>query len=120
MSTAFLKDVFHEKALVEAIVWQGRSYDYAWLTDRIAYWVDRLTSEGIGPGDVTLLCADFSPNAVAVLLALVEKKCICVPLNAGRVEEREVLAETALANWMVEADEKDSVTIHRRQEKRGH
>ena len=120
MPTAFLKDVFREKAPEEAIVWHGRSYDYAWLSDRITYWVDRLTSEGIRPGDVTLLQGDFSPNSVTILLALIEKSCICVPLNAERVHERDVLAETALVNWIVEIDEKDSVNINRRQEKQGH
>jgi len=120
MSTAFLKDVFREKAHAEAIVWHGRSYDYAWLNDRIAYWVDRLTSEGIRPGDVTLLQGDFSPNSVALLLALIEKSCICVPLSAERVHERGILAETALVSWIVEIDEKDSVIINRRQEKQGH
>ena len=120
MSTAFLKEVFREKAHAEAIVWHGRSYNYAWLNDRIAYWVDRLTSEGIRPGDVTLLQGDFSPNSVALLLALIEKSCICVPLNAERVHERGVLAETALVSWIVEIDEKDSVNINRRQEKQGH
>jgi acyl-coenzyme A synthetase/AMP-(fatty) acid ligase len=120
MSTAFLKDVFLEKTHAEAIVWQGGSYDYAWLNDRIAYWVGRLTSEGIRPGDVTLLQGDFSPNSVALLLALIEMSCICVPLNAERVHERGVLAETALVSWIVEIDEKDSVIINRRQEKQGH
>ena len=98
MSTVFLKDLFLEKAHAEAIVWHGRSYDYAWLNDRIAYWVNRLTSEGIRPGDVTLLQGDFSPNSVAILLALIEKNCICIPLNAERVHERGVLAETALVS----------------------
>jgi len=120
MSTAFLKDLFREKAPKEAIVWYGRSYDYAWLTDRIIYWVDRLTSEGIRQGDVTLLQGDFSPNSVAILLALIEKSCICVPLNAERVHERDILADTALVSWIVEVDEKDSVNIYRRQEAQGH
>ena len=120
MSTAFLKDLFREKASEEAIVWHGQSYNYAWLTDRVTYWVDRFTSEGIRPGDVTLLQGDFSPNSVAILLALIEKNCICVPLNAERVHERDVLADIALVSWIVEIDEKDLVIITRRQEKQGH
>lgn len=120
MFAAFLKDVFREKAHAEAIVWHGKSYEYAWLNVRIAYWVDRLTSEGIRPGDVTLLRGDFSPNSVALLLALIETRCICVPLNAGRGHELSFLAETALVNWIVEIDEKESVIITRRQETQGH
>ncbi len=120
MSLAFLKDQFLAKSSKEAIVWHGQSYDYAWLTDRVAYWVGRLTSEGIRSGDVTLLQGDFSPNSVAILLALIEKNCICVPLNAERVHERDVLADTALVSWIVEIDEKDVVNLYRRQEAQRH
>src|SRR4051812_16969162 len=111
MSTDFLRDVFREKALAEAMIWCGQSYDYAWLNDRITYWVDRLTNEGVGPGDVTMLQGDFSPNSVALLLALLEKNCICVPLNAERVTERALLVETARIRWIIAVDDKDSVAI---------
>lgn len=120
MFLAFLKEQFLAKAPKEAIVWHGQSYDYAWLTDRVTYWVNRFTSEGIRPGDVTLLQGDFSPNSVAILLALIEMHCICVPLNAERVRERDVLANTALVSWIVEIDEKDLVNFYRRQEPHGH
>jgi acyl-coenzyme A synthetase/AMP-(fatty) acid ligase len=120
MSTAFLKEVFQQKFQAEAIIWHGRSYTYAWLSDRIAYWVDQLTYHGIGPGQVVLLYGDFSPDAVALLLALIDKDCISAPLNRERLHERDGLAHTALANWIVEIDEKDSVSINRRQEERGH
>ena len=88
MSAAFLKDVFREKAHAEAMIWHGQSYDYAWLSERIAYWVDRLTSEGIESGQVVLLQGEFSPNAVALLLALIEMGCISIPLNRERLHER--------------------------------
>ena len=120
MSAVFFKDLFRVKAAKEALVWHGRSYDYAWLSDRITYWVDRLTSEGVRLGDVILLQGDFSPNSVAMLLALIDKSCICVPLNAERVHERDTLADTALASWIIEVDEKDSINIYRRQEVQGH
>jgi acyl-coenzyme A synthetase/AMP-(fatty) acid ligase len=120
MSTAFLKQVFREKTHAEAIIWHGLSYNYAWLSDRIAYWVDNLTQKGIEPDQVVLLQGDFSPNAVALLLALIEKGCVSIPLNRGRVHERDGLAKIALASWIVEIDEEDSVTIHRRSEQPGH
>jgi long-chain acyl-CoA synthetase len=120
VSTAFLKDVFREKACSEAIIWHGRSYNYAWLYDRITYWVDQLTTEGIGPGEVVLLQADFSPNTMALLLALIEKNCISIPLNRERLHERDGLADIALASWIVEVDEEDAVKINRRSEQRGH
>jgi long-chain acyl-CoA synthetase len=120
MSTAFLKQVFRKKAYAEAIIWHGQSYNYSWLSDRIAYWVDLLTTKGIGPGQVVLLHGDFSPSAVAVLLGLIEMGCISIPLNRESFRERDALAEQALASWIIEVDDGDSVEIHRRSEERGH
>lgn len=120
MSISFLKDVFLEKAHAEAIVWHGQSYNYSWLSARIIYWSGRVISEGIRPGDVVLLQGDFSPNSIVLLLALIEQDCICVPLNADRFHERNVLAKSALANWIIEIDREDSVTIDPRQEEQGH
>jgi acyl-coenzyme A synthetase/AMP-(fatty) acid ligase len=120
MSVSFLKDVFREKVHSEAIIWHGRVYYYGWLFERIAFWVAQLASKGIGPGEVVLLQGDFSPNAVALLLALIEKDCISIPLNRERLHERDDLAEISLASWIVAIDGKDSVSISRRPEKRGH
>jgi long-chain acyl-CoA synthetase len=120
MSMAFLKRVFREKTYAEAYIWHGRSYNYAWLSDRIAYWEDNLTQKGIEPGQVVLLQGDFSPNAVALLLALIDNGCITIPLNRERVHERNGLADIALASWIVEIDEEDAVKINRRSEQRGH
>jgi long-chain acyl-CoA synthetase len=120
MSTAFLKQVFREKAYAEAFIWHGRSYDYAWLSDRIAYWVDNLTQKGIERDQVVLLQGDFSPNAIALLLALIEKGCVTIPLNRERLCKRDGLAEKALAGWIVEIDEEDAVKVNRRSEQRVH
>jgi long-chain acyl-CoA synthetase len=120
MSTAFLKQVFREKAHAEAIIWHGRSYNYAWLSDRIAYWVALLITKGIQPGQVVLLQGEFSPNAVAVLLGLIEMGCISIPLNRGRVHERDGLGEMALVSWTIEVDEEDAVEINGGSEQRGH
>jgi long-chain acyl-CoA synthetase len=120
MSTAFLKQVFREKAYAEAFIWHGRSYNYVWLSDRIAYWVDLLTTRGIEAGQVVLLQGDFSPNAVALLLALIEMDCISIPLNRQRFHERDGLGEMALASWTIEVDEEDAVEINGGTEQRGH
>jgi|CXWL01.1.fsa_nt_gi acyl-coenzyme A synthetase/AMP-(fatty) acid ligase len=120
MFMEFLKDVFLEKADAVAIVWHGRPYQYVWLSRALEYWVGRLTSAGIRSGDVVLLQGDFTPNSVAVLLALVEKGCIAVPLSAERVHEREALSSIAMANWTIAIDEEDSVSINQRQVQSSH
>jgi long-chain acyl-CoA synthetase len=120
MSRSFLKQVFREKAYAEAFIWHGRSFNYAWLSDRIAYWVDNLTQKGIERHQVVLLQGDFSPNAVALLLALIEKGCISIPLNRERFHERDGLGEMALVSWTIEVDEEDAVEINGGSEQRRH
>lgn len=120
MFLEFLKDVFLEKADAVAMIWHGRPYQYVWLRSALECWVERLTSEGVRSGDVVLLQGDFTPNSVAILLALIEKGCIAVPLSAERIHEREALSKIALASWMIEVDEEDSVNINRQQVQQSH
>ncbi len=76
----------------EAMIWQGRSYSYAWLREAVGKWSGRLVTEMIAPGAVIALEADFSPQAVAILLALIERGCVIVPLtNSVRAKRSEFL-----------------------------
>ncbi len=78
-----------------AIIWQDRPYTYPHLLERISYWSKRLREEKIQPGTVTVLEGDFSPEAVALLLALIEQGCVIVPLTAAVATRKEEFIETA-------------------------
>src|SRR5262249_52877348 len=56
---------------------------YGWLLVKIGHWIDFLRDRAIPPGTVVGLEADFSPTAIAVLLALVEHGAIVVPLTSS-------------------------------------
>ncbi len=77
----FLLKVFAENRTADAIVWRDEPYSYGWLIDRIGYWRERLASEQIPRGAVTIIEADFSPNSVALFLALTEHACVVIPLT---------------------------------------
>jgi acyl-CoA synthetase (AMP-forming)/AMP-acid ligase II len=64
----------------EAIVWRGSSFSYSWLDRNWREWRSRLESAGLGQQAVVVLEADFSPAAIAALLALFECGCVVVPL----------------------------------------
>ncbi|MHB8901025.1 MAG: hypothetical protein ACYC6Y_19935, partial [Thermoguttaceae bacterium] len=72
MGIEFLCEVFRQNAAEEAVVWKGRSFTYGWLLEQLDAWRARLEEEQIPPGAVTMVEADFSPNAVAMFLALAE------------------------------------------------
>ncbi len=77
----FLLTVFETHRDKDAIIWKDQHYPYQWLLDQIAYWQTTLDTRWIHAGTVTILEADFSPNSVALLLALIERACIVVPLT---------------------------------------
>ena len=78
---AFLEAVFRECPDADAIVWRDEAYSYAWLLERLGSWRARLEEEDVTVGAVVLIRADFSPNAVALFLALLERGCVLVPLT---------------------------------------
>ncbi len=80
MAIGFLLDVFREHAADEALVFADRSYSYDWLVAAIAAAGAELERAGVAPGTVASLEADFSPAAIAHLLALLGRGAIVVPV----------------------------------------
>src|SRR5256885_2348024 len=67
----------------DAVIWRGRAYRYAWLYEGVSRWDAVLEEREVKPGSVVSLEADFSPNAIGLLLALIRRSCIVVPLTAS-------------------------------------
>jgi acyl-CoA synthetase (AMP-forming)/AMP-acid ligase II len=96
MTIEFLMDRFRRAPEAEAIIWRDQSYSYGWLVRAVERWGAVLAEGKTGPGCVVSLEADFSPGSVALLLALIERGCICVPLTAAvemKKEEFRAVAE---------------------------
>lgn len=119
MSIDFLVDVFTENPVAEAVVWQGRVYSYGWLLDRLAHWRDELDQK-VTPGSVVVLEADFSPNAIALLLALIERGCIVVPLTPSVAAKKLEFLEIAQAEVGITLDDADRAAFHRYPVMAGH
>ena len=94
-SIDFLRTVFGKCRDSPAVIWLDRSYTYASLLERVDHWVRRVDADGIAPGAVVALEGDFSPNSIALLLALMERRCIIVPQTNAPGRVRSVLYEIA-------------------------
>ena len=81
MHIDFLINVFKKNRKKDAIVWKDKIYRYEWLLEKISYWYEKIKKENISCGTVTIIEADFSPNAIALFLALIKHSCIIVPLT---------------------------------------
>ena len=91
----FLINIFNENKENDAIVWQDKVFTYQWLLVRIKYWKKRIRSEEIEKGATAIVEADFSPNSVALSLALIEHGCIFVPITASVLSKRDEFIEIA-------------------------
>jgi long-chain acyl-CoA synthetase len=107
----WLLDVFRAKADQEAIVWKDRSFTYRFLLDSVLDWERRLDESGIRNGQVVTVEADFSPAAVSLLLALIERRCIIVPLTTAVEGKKPEFRDIAQAEAQIVIDGEDGADI---------
>ncbi len=88
MHVDFLVSVFKENLDAEAMVWKGTTVTYSWILDRLNYWLADLEARSLKPGTVVVIVGDYSPNAIALMLALIQKNCIVVPLTVQNEAKR--------------------------------
>ena len=86
---------FREAGDAPAIVWRDRTCSYAWLARRVDELRDALETRAIGAGDAVALEADYSPEACALLLALIDRAAIVVPLTSAAAGQRDRFLEIA-------------------------
>ena len=105
----FLLEVFKENKNDDAIVWRAQTYSYYWLHQRVLEWQNDLTKNNVAQGTVVILEADFSPNAVALFLALIEHNCILVPLTQSVESKKAEFTEIVQGEMRISIAEDDSV-----------
>ena len=105
----FLRDVAVEAPDNEALVWNDRSFSYKWIFDRIDHWKTYVAESGIKPGQVVAIEGDFSPNSVALFLALVEQSCILVPLTKAGAAKRDEFIEVSDPEISLKLNSSDEV-----------
>lgn len=105
----FLLEVFKENKNEDAIIWHGQTYSYDWLYQRITQWQNDLTDHHVVSGSVVILEADFSPNAVALFLALIEHSCILVPLTKSVESKKAEFTGIVQGEMRISIAEDDSV-----------
>jgi acyl-coenzyme A synthetase/AMP-(fatty) acid ligase len=113
MFTDFLLQVFEANREKDALVWRDKAYSYGWLHERVSHWQDVLASERIQRGSVVILEADFSPNAVALFLALIEHSCVLVPLTSSVEVKKPEFIAIAQGEASFQIDAQDQANIRR-------
>lgn len=110
----WLDSVFAENHSRSFIRWRDEGYSYSWLRQAVAECGNALRSHGIGAGATVALDGDYSPRAIAQLVALIDLGCIAVPLGpAVRAQHQEFL-EIAEAQYFIRITKQDGYEIERR------
>jgi long-chain acyl-CoA synthetase len=79
----------------EAFFWRGRSLRYADLCAIVERWEERLCEAKIGRGTTVGVFADYSPQSVGLLLALMHSGAIAAPFSRAVTHEMDSFAELA-------------------------
>lgn len=112
----FLISVFKENLNNEAIIWKNNTYNYKCLCDSVKKFQHYIDFNGIQHGAVVALEGDFSPNSIAILLALIEKMCIVVPISYASKKNEEKFCSIAKVEYIFRISEEDVVTIEKKSE----
>ena len=110
MHMDFLTEVFNNNKEASAIIWKDKAFSYEWLQNRVSYWNDHLAELPVHAGDVVALIGDFSPECIAILLALIYNQNIIVPLNNSKFDYSEKF-KIAEVEKVITVDESDQIAF---------
>lgn len=82
MCIDFLINIFKENKKKIAIIYKGKKYTYEFILNKYKKWLEYIRKERIGHNSVVALKSDFNPEAICLLLALIENGCILVPISS--------------------------------------
>ena len=107
----FLLEVFNKNRTADGMVWRDTVYSYDWLLGRVAAWKANLETRALPTESVVSIEADFSPETVAVLLALIDHNCVIVPLTSSVAAKKNEFRETAQVEFMFRIEDNDDIEL---------
>jgi long-chain acyl-CoA synthetase len=111
MFVDFMLQKFIQNSKKEALIWKDKSYTYGCMLELYASWKRKLKEQNVPQGSVVALDADFSPTSVALLLALIETKCIIALLSKAVKDKKEEFCEIAEAEYVINLNSNDEVSF---------
>lgn len=95
----------------DAVIHADAAATYRGLAERLASCEGVLEANKVAPGAVTALEADFSPQSVAMLLALARRGCQIIPLSPAAQNKKSEFLSTAEVEQVVSVDAQDRVSV---------
>jgi acyl-CoA synthetase (AMP-forming)/AMP-acid ligase II len=95
----------------DAFFWHGRTLPHADLADIVRRWEARLGDEKIGRGAVVGVLADYSPESVGLLLALMRVGAIAAPFSRAVAHEMSSFMDLAGVEHLFRFEADDRWTL---------
>lgn len=99
----------------DAIVFNGKTYSYRYLLRLVDDWRGYLDLEEVKPGEVVTLEGEYSPEACAGLLALIDLGAIIVPLTSLPAAKRAEFLDVAQVEVVIKVDNLEGRSCQRTQ-----
>jgi len=98
----FLLDRFAAEKNKTAVVLRGVSVSYGDLLNEVFNQIEWLVRENIQPGEAVILRGDYSPLAISMFLALIERRCIIIPLTPDAFNSLQDSFGDVSPSWVVD------------------
>jgi len=85
----------------DAIIYKDQCVSYQRLADDVRDWQARLEDTRLPHGAVVSIEADFAPQSIALLIALIHRSCVIVPLSATLGEKKIRFKKIAEVEWEI-------------------
>jgi long-chain acyl-CoA synthetase len=109
----FLIERFEERRDEPAVISPAGRCTFGELIELRGRWGQELVSDGVSPGTVVGLEGDFTPNTIALFLALLDRAAIVVPQSNVSRLGREGKDEIAQVEAYYRVDDADGVQFER-------
>lgn len=104
MHIDFIIERFKQAREQEAIIWKDTVYNYQLLIDRYEFWL-KFLQEKTKNNSVVAVRADYNPDSISLMLALIENGNIFVPFSFANKDIDEKL-QSAEVEYYIKFDKK--------------
>lgn len=87
-----------------AIIWNNKFYSYKELIVKYNQALKFIHDQGVSEGEVISLIGDFTPNTIALMLALIHNNNIIVPFNSTMKKSEQIKLDIAFVQKSIIVD----------------
>jgi acyl-coenzyme A synthetase/AMP-(fatty) acid ligase len=103
-----------------ALFWRGESHSGSALATQVQRDIEFLAAQSVTPGTVVLLCGDYCPRTVSMLLALIELRTVIAPLLPATLAKTPSLVQIVNPALQIDVNAQGECVLTRREPSEPH